>query len=362
MPLIAAKCTNCGALLKVDSAKDAAVCEYCGTPFIIEKAVNNYNTTNNISGSVVNIYGGNSAEFVIRAGVLEKYNGASTEAVIPDTVKIIGDSAFRGCKCLTSVKMPNSLTSIGKDAFSDCTNLTIITIPNSVTFVGDNAFRKCTSLTNIIIPDSVTSIGSASFALCFSLISVTIGNSVTSLNKHVFTNCFRLSSITIPDSVTSIGEKAFNCCSSLANITVGDGVTSIGDSAFKYCSSLTKLTIPNSVTSIGKHAFEGCSSLTDLVMPKSAKSTGKKSGCYIATAVYGSYDCPQVWTLRRFRDDTLARSWYGRLFIIFYYAVSPHIVKKFGETMWFYRLFRKRLDRLVARLNGEGVADTPYKD
>ena len=28
------------------------------------------------------------------------------------------------------------------------------------------------------------------------------------------------------------------------------------------------------------------------------------SGCYIATCVYGSYDCPQVQTLRRFRDDT----------------------------------------------------------
>ena len=27
--------------------------------------------------------------------------------------------------------------------------------------------------------------------------------------------------------------------------------------------------------------------------------------CYVATAVYGSYDCPEVWTLRRFRDVCL---------------------------------------------------------
>ncbi len=32
-------------------------------------------------------------------------------------------------------------------------------------------------------------------------------------------------------------------------------------------------------------------------------------GCYIATCVYGSYDCPQVWTLRRFRDYTLDETW-----------------------------------------------------
>ena len=41
-------------------------------------------------------------------------------------------------------------------------------------------------------------------------------------------------------------------------------------------------------------------------------------GCYIATAVYGSYDCPQVWTLRRFRDFKLAKSLGGRIFIKLY--------------------------------------------
>ena len=38
-------------------------------------------------------------------------------------------------------------------------------------------------------------------------------------------------------------------------------------------------------------------------------------GCYIATCVYGSYDCPQVWTLRRYRDETMAESWIGRFLL-----------------------------------------------
>lgn len=46
MPLVAAKCTQCGANLQIDSAKDAAVCPYCNTPFVTEKAINNYNTYN----------------------------------------------------------------------------------------------------------------------------------------------------------------------------------------------------------------------------------------------------------------------------------------------------------------------------
>ena len=85
-------------------------------------------------------------------------------------------------------------------------------------------------------------------------------------------------------------------------------------------------------------------------------------GCYVATAVYGSYDCPEVWTLRRFRDNTLAETWYGRTFIRIYYATSPTLVKLFGETEWFKKLWKGKLDRMVKNLNENGVEDTPYND
>lgn len=90
--------------------------------------------------------------------------------------------------------------------------------------------------------------------------------------------------------------------------------------------------------------------------------TRKKSGCYVATAVYGSYDCPQVWTLRRFRDGRLAATRPGRAFIRLYYAVSPTLVRWFGETTWFKALWKAPLDRLVRRLRAQGVEDTPYQD
>lgn len=86
------------------------------------------------------------------------------------------------------------------------------------------------------------------------------------------------------------------------------------------------------------------------------------AGCYVATAVYGSYDCPQVWTLRRFRDNTLAETWYGRAFIRTYYAISPTLVKWFGDTEWFKNMWRGKLDRMVENLQAQGVEDTPYED
>ena len=41
--LVPAICTQCGASLEVDPSQEAAVCKYCNTPFIVEKAVQNYN-------------------------------------------------------------------------------------------------------------------------------------------------------------------------------------------------------------------------------------------------------------------------------------------------------------------------------
>lgn len=85
-------------------------------------------------------------------------------------------------------------------------------------------------------------------------------------------------------------------------------------------------------------------------------------GCYIATCVYGSYDCPQVWTLRRFRDYTLAKTVIGRAFIRAYYTISPTIVKWFGHTEWFQTFWRACLDGMVKKLQDSGVEDSPYQD
>lgn len=91
-------------------------------------------------------------------------------------------------------------------------------------------------------------------------------------------------------------------------------------------------------------------------------SNNDAQGCYVATCVYGSYDCPEVWTLRRFRDNYLAKSAPGRLFIRTYYAVSPTVVRRFGDRGWFKRFWRGKLDRLVVKLKAKGVESSPYKD
>jgi hypothetical protein len=88
----------------------------------------------------------------------------------------------------------------------------------------------------------------------------------------------------------------------------------------------------------------------------------QKSGCFIATSVYGSYDCPPVWTLRRYRDETLQLTFFGKAFIKIYYLLSPALVRKFGQTNWFKMVFQKMLDKLVTYLEAKGVQNTSYVD
>ena len=97
-------------------------------------------------------------------------------------------------------------------------------------------------------------------------------------------------------------------------------------------------------------------------MPQTTYKVPKKNGCYIATAVYGSYDCPEVWTLRRYRDNQLANSAFGRMFIRTYYAISQTVVRIFGKQKWFNMLWKGILDRFVGKLQSRGVSDKPYSD
>lgn len=74
MPLVPAKCTQCGANIQVDDTKEAGICDYCGTAFITEKVVNNYAITNNIqiSNATITVAGANIDNLLLRAEQYEK--------------------------------------------------------------------------------------------------------------------------------------------------------------------------------------------------------------------------------------------------------------------------------------------------
>lgn len=63
MPLVQAKCENCGGALQVDNSRKAAICPWCNTPYVVQDAINNYITNiGTLHADVVNVNNDASAK------------------------------------------------------------------------------------------------------------------------------------------------------------------------------------------------------------------------------------------------------------------------------------------------------------
>ena len=242
----------------------------------------------------------------IENGVVKGYLGASNEVIMPSfykgyAVNSLIESSFKDCVEIVSVEIPDSVTSIDDSAFRGCRGLTSITVAKentkyhsdgnclietesktliagcktsiipmdgSVTIIGDCAFDGCRGLTSITIPDSVTNIGDHAFYYCTDLTTVNWNaskcTSAGSYNYPIFAGCSNLATVNIGDNVTAIPLYAFSYCTGLTSITIPNSVTSIYDRAFYGCAGLTSITIPDSMTSIYDRAFYGCDKLQDI--------------------------------------------------------------------------------------------------
>lgn len=357
----------------------------------------------------------------IKNDVLLSYIGSEEILDIPEGVRRINDIWIPTIK---SLKLPSTIETISKDYFSgydnveriegsnvkeipdhmfECwPNIKTAIFPNA-TIVGVSAFAGCLKLSYVDIP-SVKLIKSKVFIFCnlskkFNVPSVeTIEEGGCSggvfspqqqvmlkklhapnlrfIGNEAFARNFELEEIFIP-SLEHIGYRAFEGCEKLKKIE-GQNINFIERFAFSSCKQLTHVVCPNAILDFdGKeyNQFFGCDVLETIQISESvdkakivktsadrSRNSNKSNGCYVATAVYGSYDCPQVWVLRRYRDFSLAKTWHGRVFIKTYYVISPTIVRWFGNTKWFKKLWRGKLDRIVANLQSEGVESTPYED
>ena len=272
MPFVPAICTQCGAQLEVDNTKAAAICQYCGTPFIVEKAINNYSVTNHINAQVVNICNGSNSNFEIVAGVLKKYNGSSVDIVIPEGVVAIADEAFKDNGFLNSVRFPLSLKEIGYRAFASCYSLKSIHIPDNVTYIGCEAFMFCSELKNVILPKELKYVTQGIFYYCTALENINIPSPVKSIDANAFYNCKSLNNVQLSTSLEEINEGAFAGCHSLKSIIIPENVTFIGAAGVKE--HPRNFILP----------FGGCNSLAEIEYPSNLSAD-----CFIGSAWYDNY-------------------------------------------------------------------------
>jgi len=89
--------------------------------------------------------------------------------------------------------------------------------------------------------------------------------------------------------------------------------------------------------------------ISDAILESSSKK--QKSGCFVATSIYESYEAWQVILLRKFRDQTLLKSKYGRLFVKYYYIFGPYLSRTINKFRFLQKIFKPVLNLFVNSLN-----------
>lgn len=145
-----------------------------------------------------------ASDFQIEGSTLIKYRGAEKNVSVPNTVKVIGRSAFENNKNIELVVLPNSVEQIEPYAFWGCDKLDNVVLGKGLTEVGDYAFASCAGLKQMFLPSNVVSIGIQAFADCVNMTDIKIPPETAYIHETAFDGCYRL---TIHSQTGSAAEK-----------------------------------------------------------------------------------------------------------------------------------------------------------
>lgn len=161
------------------------------------------------------------------------------------------------------MKIPESVTVLGSSAFQGCTSLTEVTVPSKIKSLKSFVFNLCQNLTTVNLPEGLTTIGTAAFSSCFSLKSLKIPSTVNSIYSIAFWRA-GLETLNLPDSINFIGNGAFEVCS-LTKAELPEGLEYVGDMVFENNKLSGAVSVPNSVKRIGAYAYAFNNNMTSFI-------------------------------------------------------------------------------------------------
>ena len=116
------------------------------------------------------------------------FKGSEIKSVqIPKNIKVIGETAFYGCEQLSSIYFYKGVSEIKAGAFYGCSAIEELILPESLKIIGDSAFTS-TSIVSLTLPTGIETIGNFAFAYCARLNRVYIPYTLSSLAENAFAN------------------------------------------------------------------------------------------------------------------------------------------------------------------------------
>lgn len=225
-----------------------------------------------------------SQDFYLRDDILIEYVGEASKVIVPNTVHVIAEGAFK-----------------------DRTKVEEIILPEGLIEIKDRAFERCIKLLSISIPDSVKRIGEKAFTRCYNMVYIKLGNGLEEIDEYAFLYCCKLKWILLPRSLKTVSGSSFNGCSMLNAIFVEEGnqflaskdgilydqsmkslircpenfeedyielagsVKEIKSYAFYRCLNIQQINLPRRLQEIGEYAFEGCCNVASITLSDSIK-------------------------------------------------------------------------------------------
>lgn len=148
-------------------------------------------------------------KMVVPTQVLSKLNSVPTTVTIPEGYDRVGNEAFANSS-ITNINFPNSLTLIGESAFYNCKNIASITLNKGLENIGKKAFMD-TPLTALNFPSTLQIIHDEAFRNCF-IYGLKFNAGLKFIGKGAFAlrrNDKAETMLEIPASMRYIGAMAF---------------------------------------------------------------------------------------------------------------------------------------------------------
>ena len=366
MGFIPAKCTQCGAEINVDDSMEAGICEYCGTAFVTEKVINNYITYDtDKSGSKIDNYLHLAQNALWADNGREAYNYAKKALEID----VMNSKAWL-IKMKATGLIADRIKEPAEEMKNCGTNAISYAEENDVSRVTNEVYRSYLYTATRLLNEATTRIAdlddiwAARSSGLYDSYQLSKDDSDVREKIDKIVHDVWMLKIGVPaddirenpdyrDTVKYlVSNYKYYCRSDAFRVSLYDGkIYDFEQKGREYIlESLKEGLLDEDIKEL-----EELEKSANAANADAANDTPThKKGCYIATAVYGSYDCPEVLVLRRFRDCVLSKYLCGRCFIHVYYAISPLLVRYFGKNEMLLHVGRLVLDKLVNRIKHFG--------
>ena len=204
---------------------------------------------------------------------------ACDNSFIPQSVKAIGDGAFKGLKGNKEIVLPKGLEYVGEEAFANYVSVAPLSLPSTVKTIGTSAFAECRMAPELVIPGKVKEIGDHAFSYSGGIETISIGKGVRRIGMGAFQGQERVENVVVPDGVETIGNFCFSNCNNLTTVILPSSLKEIGGGAFQG-TGLKEIEIPSGVKVIERYTFQSYQ-LVKVSLPKTLKriETSAFNGC-----------------------------------------------------------------------------------